>query len=114
MQQNQITRTGAGGGSKKMSKDKGEFDGFVYPGINLKETVLDGKGCCVPRYGRMRDANFRHLGAQAPFRADGALFDRCDPLAMIMPVATASVQTVPLRSDPLQFSHAPGVGAYGN
>lgn len=58
---------------------------FQY-GVNLHETVPDGQGGQVLRYGRARDRAFRHMGDKAPYRADGALYDRKNPLYPVMPI----------------------------
>ncbi len=57
---------------------------FKY-GVNLHETVPDGQNSHVLRYGRARDRQFQHMGDDAPFRDDGALFDRLNPLQKVMP-----------------------------
>jgi len=95
---------------------------FVYD-VDLSETVSDGWGGTVLRYGRARKPEFRHLGSNAPFRDDGALYDRLDPLRPVMPtnvqvvkggMRLTSMMRVVLLPDRLQFCHAPGTGAFGD
>lgn len=94
---------------------------FEYA-VDLTEMVPDKKGGQVPRYGRLRDPAMRHLGADAPFLENGALYDRLNVGRMILPINGAIKGEAPVSGigrmtespNRLAFCPAPGVSAYGD
>lgn len=66
-------------------KDKGSKKPQFRYNVDLTEQVPDGQGGHKLRYGRARDREYQHLGADAPYRNDGALFDLKNPLRVVMP-----------------------------
>ena len=94
---------------------------FIYdlPAGWQEETVILPTGEVVLRYGRLRKIEERHLGAEASLRDDGALFDRCNPLMVIMPINVKKQTIVSVSSLGKVTSHTvqsllPGGGVYGD